>query len=222
MRSEWADAQHPRVRWDAYLDRPDFEGIEETGGELELSGVTIKSLLLDLTAFSLVSFEDCLIESCRILTSPSTDVRITRCAFRWCDFSGVFIGKGCARSRFRDCKLIGTDFAGSTIRDVEITESIVTDASLRSTDVQRFAISKSRITNLDASSAKLEHVTFPGSACIGLNFDQATCTSVDLTDVAELELKTTSGLAGCRVTVTQTVELAAALAADAGLHVATD
>ena len=123
------------------------------------------------------------------------------------------------QSQLVGLKLTGTDFSGGALRDVEFVDCMLHLTSFRMAELVRVTFTNCTFEDVDAYSAGLTDVTFPGSRLSALNLDQTSAQRVDLRE-AELDgLKGLSSLEGFLIAEHQLPALAFQLADAVGLSI---
>ena len=135
---------------------------------------------------------------------------------------GDFTGRSVAsldRVLFTGCRLGGTDFGGTRLRDVRFDGCVLDLASMRGCRLERVHVSGGRIEGLDLSGAQLTDVTIADVSLLDVGLDGARSERVDLTSADLSDLGDVRAIRGATISEVQAVGLAVRLARAAGVHV---
>jgi len=191
------------VDWDAGLD-----GVRVAGADLSgrrLVGVTWQeSELVDLRA------DGARWEGCRLL-----DVRLDRL-----DAPELLVPE----STWRDSEVLGSRVGalglhGAKVTSVRVAGSKIDYLNLRGAEVTDLVLADCAIGELDLADARLARVSLEGCAIGTLDVRGASLLDVDLRGARLDAVDTPAGLRGATVTHAQLLDLAPALAREAGLLV---
>ena len=100
------------------LEVVDFKDLEDN----EAYQVHLKNQEIDIADRQL--FSSCHLQNVSFKLSVEADLEFTDCVFEKCDFSNLKFSKfGFYRCVFKDCKLLGTEFAQTFLKDVQFQNS---------------------------------------------------------------------------------------------------
>jgi len=195
----------------------DGREIEVVDGWVELKEVALEGRTIVAPEAEVIEFTNCALRSCRIITSPETEVRVRQTSFASCDLSQVLF-KTVQVARFQACKMTGIQIVGE-LSDTELIDSQLQMASLVMSTIGRVSFANCELIDVDLMESKLADVSFAGSRLAEVSMHHATFERVDLRDAKIESLSNVSSLAGCVIANHQLFELAPLLANIVGLSV---
>lgn len=200
----------------AALDRLRTE-LEAEGDDVQLDGLALIGVELDLSACERVDLVDCALQGGSIRTGRFTTLTLHDCTLDDVDLSEARGIEAVRRSVLRGCRLVGTGFAGGLLEDVELTETVARYADLRMSTLRRVVFHRCELIEADLYEATLEDVDLDDSRLAEVSLDRVTATRVDLRRVTQLGLTSAADLRGCLISAAQAIEHAEAIALAAGI-----
>jgi uncharacterized protein YjbI with pentapeptide repeats len=186
----------------------------------------------------LLELEDCKLESGNF--KDITRLQIEGSSLRGIDFSGLQLEKceltdalftkvdciglraseaSWLRVEMADSRMTGVDFGGAHFEDCVFRNLKLDEAGFRFATFKRVRFEGCILRKADVSNAKMQQVVFKGCDFEAINFDSASCTSVDIRDQNLTTIKGVYGLKNTRITSEQLVQLAPLLAAELKFHI---
>ena len=133
----------------------------------------IKSCILDGCVFHNIDFTDVELE----------DVDIYDCIFDHCDLSNQsFEGKMLGRVQFKGCRLIGTNFIKSTLKDIVIEDSICEYINFSRVEMNKVGIYRSNCSNSFFMDCNSKNIEFDFDDFYQSEFSSIRLTGVDLSN----------------------------------------
>ncbi|MFF2889398.1 pentapeptide repeat-containing protein [Paenibacillus sp. NPDC057967] len=158
-----------------------------------------------------VTFEKIIFRNVTFADTSWARMELTDVIFEKCDFSNAdWTDAVLHRTEFRDCKMIGMQLTGATIRNVLIDNALADYASLRVSNTKQFIIQDSSLSRADFCFAKLQKTEL--SRC---NIDRAQFSGTPLSgmDLSDCEFNGLSvnieDLKGCMISREQAYVFAA-------------
>ncbi|MGN2639152.1 pentapeptide repeat-containing protein [Nocardia takedensis] len=178
-----------------------------------------------------VRWADPRVEHARFTESAFTDVTMTGGSLRHTRFADVWvrdtrwIGTDLADGSWQDAELIaaalsGVDAGGAVLRRVRFEGCKLDSVNLRRAKLREVSFIDCVLRDTDFGGATLSTVSFPGTRLEGLLVDNARLSAVDLREAAAIDIASgIPALRGARITPLQLMDLAPALAREAGILV---
>lgn len=202
----------PQNQWDGEIPVGD-------GDAAELEGVSIDGGAIDSTTYPSLELVDCSLTGVTFQGGGNSHVDLIDCVLTDCDLSRLRLGST-RGSRLVGCKLAGTDFSASTVRNVRFERCTLRYTNFRMSTLQRVIFVDCQLDETDLFEAQLEDVDFDACQLNEVNVDRVEFTRVDLRGVTSLGLTGITNLRGCLIGDSQVLQLAYtfALMADASIE----
>lgn len=144
--------------------------------------------------------------------------------FENCDLSGFVLRdeSSIQRAEFVGCRMSGSVFAGTRLREVLFTDCTFDEANLRMVDAENVAFERCALLATDFYAAKLTRVRMTECDLRGADFSKAAVDDLDLRTSRIEDVRGAGGLKGATVESVQLIPLATSLAAALELRVVDD
>jgi uncharacterized protein YjbI with pentapeptide repeats len=126
-------------------------------------------------------FENCPFLKCNFSGSTFKRCRFMDCTFEHCDLSNLQLRGATIRNvKFKDCKLIGTNWSNSSsIAHLDFERCVISYASFMGLDLRKSVIRNCLAREADFANANLSEVDCRGTDFAGTRFSKTNLTKAD-------------------------------------------
>lgn len=192
--------------------------------ELKTEATIEQTILRDVDVSMLVaknlSFDECILEKVILAESKLEKLGLLDAALKACDLSAAYCGMASLiRAHITGCRLTGTDFSRSTIKDVIFENCKLDMANFRYAKITRVRFVDCILTDTDFQVAELNQVSFEGCQLDKTQFSSCKIKDVDMRSSQLIEVRGWQYLKGATIGSEQLAAIAPQLALELGLKV---
>lgn len=192
------------------LTETDFISLDD---EIIIEGLSVKDQDLSYQDIRNLVFRECRFEKITMNRNHLERFECSNVIFDHCDFSNTeWIGASFHQVHFHQCKLTGTNFAESYLRDCLFEECIADYASFSATNQKVVHFQKTSLNDTEFVDVTWNNLVFDGCSLTGGNWFHTKLAGLDLTKSSFDRIAFSQELLkGLKVTQEQAITIAAGL-----------